>query len=211
MKTLPCSFSSAVPATTSPPPSRPFCRSRMISFGLSDPPARLAGQNCVQRPHSTQALTSRTSLRPRSLKWIIPRSSPSSRKARMGLVVSEPRKIVNGASTRCRCFEIGITSSRAKNDIVCAHQFTFQAMLPTGNTPQPNRYVTISAEIRNATTPDVADSFPSGLGRNTNRRNDRPIMATSTATAQTATNAPYQLRASVAFDKPRRPSSMCWR
>ena len=61
---FPLRFSSAVPATRSPPLSRPFCRSRMTSFGLSDPPARLAGQNCVQRPHSTQALTSRMSLRP---------------------------------------------------------------------------------------------------------------------------------------------------
>src|SRR5208337_2963679 len=103
----------------------------------------------------------------------------------------------------------GITSSNEKNAIVCSHQFTVQAVLATGNTLQAKRYVAIRAEIRKATIPDVAENFPRGFGLNTNRRNDRPIMATSTATAQTATNVPYQLCVPCAFESPRKPRRRC--
>ena len=66
----------------------------------------------------------------------------------------------------------------------------------------------MSAEIKKATAPEVGESFPRALGLKTNRRNDRPIIPTSTATAHTATNAPYQVRSPVALSSPRKPSSM---
>lgn len=65
------------------------------------------------------------------------------------------------------------------------------------------------AEMRKATIPEVAESLPRGCGLNTNRRNERPIMATSTAKAQAATNAPYQVSVPVAFSSPRQPHCRC--
>ncbi len=92
---------------------------------------------------------------------------------------------------------------------MCSHQFTFQAALPTGNTRHPRRYVTMSAVMRKATRPEVGESFPSALGRSTNRRKESPTMPTITANAQTAANVPYQLCMGSAFSNPTKPILRC--
>src|SRR3979411_1103019 len=115
---------------------------------------------------------------------MIPRSSPSSRSGRIALVVSDRKNMVMGESNRCRCLDLGMTTRIEKNAIVCIHQFTFQAALPAGNTPHSRRYVTISAVMRTATRPEVAEGFPRAFGRNTNRRKERPELPTITAKEQ---------------------------
>ncbi len=140
---------------------------------------------------------------------MIPRSSPSSRSGRIALVVSDRKNMVMGESNRCRCLDLGMTTRIEKNATVCTHQFTFQAVPPAGNTPHSRRYVTISAVMRTATRPDVAEGFPRAFGRNTKRRNESPAMPTITANAQTAANAPYQPCVGVAFSSPRTPRKRC--
>src|ERR1700719_3040745 len=67
----------------------------------------------------------------------------------------------------------------------------------------------MSAVMRAATRPEVAESFPRAFGLKTKRRNVSPAMPTTTAKAHAAANAPYQLCAGVAFSSPRKPSERC--
>src|ERR1700716_4196726 len=110
----------------------------------------------------------------------------------MRLVVSDRRNIVIGESNKCRCFDWGITIRIEKNATVCIHQFAFQAALPTGNTRHPNKYVTMSAVMRIATRPEVAESFPRAFGLSMNRRKESPVIPAITAKAHAAAKVPYQ-------------------
>jgi hypothetical protein len=67
----------------------------------------------------------------------------------------------------------------------------------------------MSAVMRTATRPEVAESFPRTFGLNTNRRNDSPAMPTITATAHTAANVPYQPCAGIACSSPSMPRRRC--
>ncbi len=97
--------------------------------------------------------------------------------------------MANGESNRCRCFDCGITTSSAKNASVWAHQLTIQAVLGGESAFHSSRYVTIRVEIRAATTPEVAESFPRAFGRKINRRNESAPIPNRTAMAHTPANA----------------------
>ena len=142
----------------------------MIVFGFSSLPAPQAGQFTWQRPHSTQVNASSTLLLPRSFTVSSPTCSFS--KSRFGRLPSSGdfRNTVIGESTRCRCFDAGISAMNARITIMWIHQFTRAAMVPSSSR-NASRNVIISVAMNSAMTSDSTDTLvPSATGRTNARR-----------------------------------------
>ena len=153
--------------------SSPACVCRMIAFGFSSLPAPHAGQFTWQRPHSTQVNASSTLLLPRSFTVSSPTCSFS--KSRFGTFPSSGdfRKTVIGDSSRCRCFDAGMSARNARITTTWSHQFTTPAGEPSSSR-HVRRKVIMSVAMNSPITIDSADTcVPSATGRTNARRTSR--------------------------------------
>jgi len=125
----------------------------MISFGFSTLPVFAAGAVFV----AAAAFDAGVSLQRHELRHIFAGNQPevliAVERRDVAELAARKEKMVIGLKTRCRCLVCGMSGRNARMQSACAHTAR-RAAPEAGDTKNPARYVTISAKMRNAMTPD---------------------------------------------------------